>query len=165
MYHVERREAAGPFQLIVKHSDKLTVTTYEDTKVKPGILYTYRVLAHGVNMQHSPFSNEASALLTISTPDTTPPLVLITAPGDGASVGGTIEVKVRAEDQNGIKQVELRTDGTSRGFSSTPVEGRYRFMLDTKLYNNGQHTLTAIATDNAGNSATSAAVGIHVQNL
>jgi len=97
-------------------------------------------------------------------PDTTPPLVMIMAPGDGTSVSNTIEVKVRAEDANGVKQVELRTDGTSRGFSSTPVDGRYRFMLDTKIYKNGQHTLTAVATDNVGNSATSAAVGINVQN-
>ena len=165
MYHVDRRDASGPFITIVKHEDKLTATTYVDTKVKAGILYTYRVLAHGVNMQHSPYSNEANAVVPVNIPDTTPPLVMIMAPGDGSSVGGTIEVKVRAEDQNGIKQVELRTDGTSRGFSSTPVGDRYRFLLDTKIYANGQHTLTAVATDNAGNSATSAAVGIHVQNL
>ena len=95
-------------------------------------------------------------------PDTTPPTVSLTAPANGATVKGTITVSANAADNVAVASVQFKLDGANLGAADTTAP--YTFSWDTTNSSNGAHTLTATATDTSGNTATSAAVGVTVNN-
>jgi len=101
--------------------------------------------------------NAAAAMASITTPtaDTTPPVVTITSPANGATASGSLTVSVTATDAGGVASVTLYLDGALVG---TDVLSPYTFVLNTTPYTAGTHTLVAKATDVAGNVGTSAAV-------
>ena len=103
----------------------------------------------------------SSATLTVNL-DTTPPTVSITSPTSGATVSGTITVTALASDSVGVISVQLQVDGTNVGAVDTTSP--YNFSLNTATLTNGSHSLIALATDTAGNQATSAQVSIVVSN-
>ena len=112
--------------------------------------------------------NEATACAldgacTGAPPDVTPPAVSIAAPPAGATVTGTVTVSASASDNVGVAGVQFRLDGTNLGAEvSAPP---YTVAWTTTLAPNGTHTLTAVARDAAGNTATSAPVTVIVSNL
>ena len=57
---------------------------------------------------------------------------------------------VSATDNVGVVQVDLYVDGV---FLATDTSSPYSFAWDTTPASNGAHTLQAVATDAAGNSA------------
>ncbi|HEX8160456.1 MAG TPA: Ig-like domain-containing protein [Pyrinomonadaceae bacterium] len=93
--------------------------------------------------------------------DVAPPTVSITSPANGATVNGTVAVQIGAADNVGVTQVELYRDGVLIG---TKTAAPYSFNWDTGTVANGAHSLTGKAYDAGGNSATSAAVNVTVQN-
>jgi peptidoglycan/xylan/chitin deacetylase (PgdA/CDA1 family) len=95
-----------------------------------------------------------------SGPDTTAPTVSVTAPADGATVGGTYAVTASAADDRGVARVDFAIDGTVQGSDTTAPFG---YSWDTKAYSNGAHFVTATAYDAAGNSAASS-VSAYVYN-
>jgi len=97
------------------------------------------------------------------TVDNTPPTVSITSPADGATVSGTIDVKVDASDAtSGVAQVEFFVNGASIGVDTNGDDG-WSVSWDTTTVTNDSHTLTATATDAAGNAA-SDSVTVTVDN-
>ena len=101
------------------------------------------------------------------TVDNTAPAVSITNP-TGGTVSGTITVEASASDAtSGVAQVEFFvSDGTattSLGVDTDGVDGWF-VSWNTATIANGGYTLTATATDAAGNSATSAGVAMAVSN-
>ncbi|TLU59454.1 peptidase S8, partial [Thalassotalea litorea] len=80
--------------------------------------------------------------------DQTAPEVNITSPKQDAEVKGLFTVSVNATDNVAVKKVELYFNGQRIGadFSSP-----YSFSVDSSTVGDGEHTLTAIATDTAGN--------------
>jgi hypothetical protein len=96
-----------------------------------------------------------------SGPDTTNPTVSLTAPADGATVSGSVDVDASASDNVGVASVQFTVDGASIG---TDTSAPYSVSWDTRSVTNGSHTLRAIARDAAGNSATSAPVAVAVSN-
>lgn len=95
-------------------------------------------------------------------PDTTPPKVFVTSPVAGAIVSGTTVVSACASDRSGIAGVQFKLDGTN--LSGEDVSAPYSISWNTQTAANGSHTLTAVARDTAGNSATSAGVAVTVSN-
>jgi hypothetical protein len=96
-------------------------------------------------------------------PDTTAPTVSVSAPTAGATVSGSnVAVSATAADNVGVSGVQLRVDGVSLGNEDTTAP--YGATWDTTTVANGTHTLTAVARDAAGNSTTSAGVGVTVSN-
>ena len=93
--------------------------------------------------------------------DTTPPAVAIALPSAGSSVGGDVSVSGNASDNGTVSKVEVSVDGGSYG----PAQGTatWRYTLDTTSLSDGAHTVTARATDEAGNAAT-ARETVSVQN-
>ena len=95
----------------------------------------------------------------------TPPSVAITAPAAGATVSGnSVTVSASATALNGlaIAGVQFAVDSINQG---APVNASpYSITLDTTKLTNAVHILTAVATDSANNSATSAPVSITVNN-
>src|SRR6266850_56563 len=95
--------------------------------------------------------------------DTTPPSVSISSPAPGSTVSGTITVTADASDaESGVAGLQFRLDGTNLGVEDTTSP--YSVSLDTSTLLNGSHTLTAVARDQAGNQASSAAVNVVTRN-
>src|SRR6202035_5847610 len=95
--------------------------------------------------------------------DTTPPTVSITAPSAGATVSGTVAVTASATDNVGVASVQFQVNGSNLGSPITAPP--YTISWDTTTAANGTNSLTAVALDIAGNSATSAPVSVTVSNV
>ena len=91
-------------------------------------------------------------------PDTSPPTVSLSAP---ATASRTVTLTATVSDNVGVTQVEFRVDGTA---IATVSAAPFTTSWDTSTVADGPHTLTAIARDAAGNSATSADVQVNVRN-
>jgi len=94
--------------------------------------------------------------------DTTPPTVSVTSPGSGSTVSGPITVSANATDDIGVAGVQFQLDGGLLGAEDTTAP--YSVPWDTTTAGNGNHTLTAVARDGAGNTKTSSPVTVTVSN-
>ena len=95
--------------------------------------------------------------------DTAAPTVSITAPLNNATVSGTaVTFSANASDNVGVAGVQFKFDGVNLGTEDTTSP--YSLSIDTTTGINGDHTLTAVARDIAGNTKTSSAVAITVNN-
>ena len=94
--------------------------------------------------------------------DTTPPAVSISQPGGGTTVSGVVTVAATASDNVGVVGVQFQRDGANLG--SEVTAGPYLLSWATTTATNGNHTLSAIARDAAGNTRTSAVVTVAVNN-
>jgi peptidoglycan/xylan/chitin deacetylase (PgdA/CDA1 family) len=101
--------------------------------------------------------------------DTAAPTVSITAPADGSSYkrGTKVVVSASATDSgtgpgapSGVARVVFLLDGTTT--LATATASPYQFTWNTRKTFVGQHTLTAVSTDVAGNSATSAPITVNI---
>jgi len=99
----------------------------------------------------------------VSTP--TPPTVSITAPVTNSTASGKVAVSASATAFGTftVASVQFEVDGTNLG-SAVTLGPTYTITWDTTNYTNGSHTLTAIATDSGGNTATSS-IFITVNNV
>ncbi len=96
--------------------------------------------------------------------DTTPPIVSISAPANGATVsGGSVTVTATASDNVGVAGVQFKLDGANLGSEVTAAP--YSFSWNSTLATNGVHTLAAVARDAAGNTATATTVTVTVSNI
>ena len=134
-----------------------TTTSYNDTGRTPNTTYDYTVSANDAAGNDSPKSDVVSAK-TLA--DTTRPTVSVTAPADGATVSGTINVTATASDDVGVVGVQFLLDGNNLGAEDTTTP--YSVSWNTSTATNGAHVLTARARDAADNSTTSAARNVTV---
>jgi len=95
-------------------------------------------------------------------PDVTPPTVALTAPLPGTTVQHTITLQADATDDGLVAGVQFQVDGIAVGAEVLAAPYALSYRTDTLL--NGSHTVSALARDTAGNTATSAAVSIVVAN-
>jgi hypothetical protein len=93
--------------------------------------------------------------------DSTPPTVAITAP-TGGTVTGTVTVTADAGDDTGVTSVQFKRGNTNLGVPD--VAPPYSVSWDTTLAISGNESLTAVATDAAGNSTVSAPVTVVTAN-
>jgi hypothetical protein len=135
-------------------------TSYTDTTVGTATYY-FVVKAEDAAGNIGPASNQASATVT---GDTTPPTASITAPAGGATVSGaSVTVSATASDNIAVAGVQFKLDGTTN-IGAEDTISPYSVTWDTTAVPNGSHTLTAIARDGAGNTATSPGVTVTVSN-
>ena len=107
--------------------------------------------------------NMTTSAAVVVTVDNVLPTVSITAPPNGAFVRGTVTVSAAASDNVGVIGVQFKLDGASLGLEDTTAP--YSVAWNTATSLNGSHTLTAIARDAAGNTKTSLAVIVTVDNV
>ena len=110
-------------------------------------------------------ASSAAVTVTVSNgppPDTIPPSVSISAPGNGQTVSGTVTVSASASDNVGVADVQFQLDGVDGGTEDTAAP--YSVSWNTSGASNGSHTITAVARDAAGNHTTSAPVTVTVSN-
>jgi len=93
--------------------------------------------------------------------DRIPPTVSISAPAANASVTALVTVGATASDNEGVGSVQFRLDGSA--FGNDAMVAPYTASLNTWNFANGAHTLSAVARDWAGNTAT-ASVQITIAN-
>ena len=96
-----------------------------------------------------------SAPVTI-TVDNTAPTAAVTSPAAGASVSGTVALAATATDNVAVASVQFRVDNVNVGGADTtaPYTGSWNATA-------GPHSITAVATDTAGNVTTSPAVAVN----
>ena len=123
-------------------------------------------LADGVHLVSAAAVDQAgdmsacSAALALRV-DGTVPSVSLTAPAAGATVAGTVALDASAADAgSGVAKVDFQVDGVTK---STDSSSPYGYDWGSGSVANGAHTLTALATDVAGNTA-SVQVAVTVQN-
>jgi chitodextrinase len=95
-------------------------------------------------------------------PDTTAPNVAVVAPASGATVSGTTTVSATASDNVAVALVQFLLDGAPLG--EPKLSAPYTLAWNTTAASNGNHTLSAIARDAAGNTKTAASVSVVVSN-
>src|SRR6185503_1566894 len=85
-------------------------------------------------------------------------------PTAGQSVAGTITISATAADNVGVAGVQFKVDGTNLGAEDTSAPYQVSWNTTT-LPEDTNHTITAVARDAAGNSATSTPVTVLVDNI
>jgi glucose/arabinose dehydrogenase/chitodextrinase len=137
-----------------------TETSYNDTGLTASTTYDYTVSATDAAGNDSPKSAVRSATTLDPPADTTAPTLSLTAPANGATVSGTINVTADASDNVGVVGVQFLLDGDNLGAEDTTAP--YSVSWNTSTATNGAHVLTARARDAADNTATSAARNVTV---
>jgi chitodextrinase len=132
-------------------------TTYTDSSLNYGTSFSYKVTA----VDEADNESEASNILTVSTlPDTIPPVISLTTPTNNQTTNLTFPISATASDQFGVSEVQFYADTT---LISTITSAPYTFNWDSYAVHNGAHTITAVATDVAGNQATQS-ITINIDN-
>jgi hypothetical protein len=134
------------------------VTTFDARKVANGPHTLTAVATDAAGNR----ATSATVSVTVNNPDTTPPTVAMTSPVGGATLSGTVSVVASATDDVKMGSVQFRLNGANLGAAVSAAP--YGTVFDTTKVANGTHTLTAVATDAAGNQATSAPVSVTVNN-
>jgi hypothetical protein len=95
--------------------------------------------------------NAGQAVAAVSPSDQLP-TVQVTSPTDGDTVVGAITITASANDDEGVTQVEFFINGTSIAVDANGDDG-WSASWNTALYGDGNHSLTAIAADTIGQTA------------
>lgn len=98
-----------------------------------------------------------------------PPTVSIESPADGTTVSGTVLIEVDADDSDdsvGSLDVDVSIN-SGAWFTATynGATGFYEWDWDSTTVADGEHTITARATDSDGNLTTSGAITVTVDNV
>jgi chitodextrinase len=126
-------------------------TSYTDSGLTYNTAYSYTVTALDNAGNESPVS---TALAQNTLPDTTPPQVTLTAPGNGSSDSLTFGISATASDDLALSRVDFYADSTLiASITSAP----FAFNWNSYAVHNGAHTITAKAYDASGNTASDAA--------
>ena len=135
-------------------------TTWNTTAVANGS-HTLRAVAVDA-AGNSATSTGVTVTVNNTSPDTTAPSVSISSPGGGSAVSGSVTVSATASDNVGVTSVQFLLDGAALGAPDTTSP--FSVSWTTSSVANGVHALTAVARDAAGNSKTSAAISVTVNN-
>ena len=145
-------------------------TTTRDAALSTSHLQTLTGLTAGTTYHVRVRSSDAAGnartsgdfTFTTVAPDAVAPTVAVTAPSSGATVSGTVPLSATASDDVAVAGVQFAVDGAAVGAEDT--SSPYAASWSSLLVPNGPHTVTAVARDTAGNTATSSAVTVTVAN-
>jgi hypothetical protein len=131
-----------------------TGATYTDAGLAANTYY-YKVIARDAAGNASAPSDEATG-------DLLAPTVSVSQPAGGATVSGAVTLSANAADAIGVQSVQFRVDGVNVGPPDTTSP--YSTVWDSRATTNGSHTISAVATDPAGNTRTSTNVTVTLSN-
>ena len=104
-------------------------------------------------------SATSSAVTVTTSNDSTTPAVAITAPANGGTVTGTVDISASASDNVAVSRVDFYANGALLGSDSTAP---YSYSWDTAHVAGGSYTLSAKAYDAADNMQQSSDVVVTV---
>ena len=138
-------------------------TSYQDNGLSANTYYSYTVSAYDAAGNASAQSNVVYIkTLAINPQDISLPVVSLTSPTFGQSVSGTINITASASDNIGVIGVQFKVDGVN--IQNEDLVSPYNISLNTGMFVNGTHSITAVARDIAGNQNVSAAINITITN-
>ena len=105
-YELERRQVGATAWTLLSLTPPGTATNHTDTTVGVGVTYEYQVRAVGLGGS-SPSSNVVTVASPTTPLDTTPPIVTISSPSNGATVSGTVTVSAQATDNVAVEYLEI----------------------------------------------------------
>jgi hypothetical protein len=110
----------------------------------------------------------AQSTETVSAGDKTPPTTSVVMPSTGAALKGTEVLAASASDNVSVNNVQFAVTGgpltkSVVGLAAPSIYG-YLYEWNTTTVPNGTYTLQSVATDEAGNTASSAAIAVKVNN-
>ena len=155
-YIVYQGTTAGSYETPI---DVGNVTSYTVSDLEPDTTYYFAVTAHDTGGNESGPSNEVS-IHVAPPPDDTSPTVMLTSPTSGATLSGTVMLQAEASDDTEVAGVQFKMNGTNWGAEDTTAP--YVMAWDTTTATPGAYTLTAVARDAAGNTASSVSVQVTV---
>ncbi len=120
----------------------------------------YDIIVNVTNNLDTSFGGSDTAIYLVRSDDE-PPEVSITAPIDGSTVSGTVDITASATDNVGVTQVEFLIYGYP---ISSDSSAPYVYPWDTTNFNDGIYTISAKAYDGANNVGASTAVTVTVGN-
>jgi hypothetical protein len=101
-------------------------------------------------------------LTSATAPDTTPPVVFMTEPGNGSRPTGSVAVSATATDNVAVSGVQFLLDGVALNAEDTAAP--YTTTWNTSPVASGSHQLSARVRDAAGNGAVADPVSVSVDN-
>jgi hypothetical protein len=107
-------------------------------------------------------TSAAAIVVSVSRPDTTPPTVHVTQPANGATVSGSTVITAVASDDRAVTAVQFLLDGQPLG--APDAETPYAAAWDTTGATEGEHTVSAVASDAAGHQTAAAPVLVTIVN-
>ncbi len=107
-------------------------TSYVDNGLMEGVTYRYQVSANGVSGELSDLSAESPAA-TITAPDVTPPAVLATSPGAGASAVARVATITVTFSENLDPTTINTTTFTVKGAGGVTVPGTVTYTAATRV--------------------------------
>ena len=101
-------------------------------------------------------------------PDIAPPVVSLFSPGvvGSTTLTGLVSLTATAADDHDVAAVQFQLDGRAIGSALTldSPPTKYTLSWDSSSVPNGTYTLTATATDTAGNTTTSVGIAVTISN-
>jgi peptidoglycan hydrolase-like protein with peptidoglycan-binding domain/lysophospholipase L1-like esterase len=150
-------------------------TSYGSIATSTAYTTSHSLIAGGLNastLYHyeikstDPSGNVATSLdhtfTTSSVPDTTPPIVALTSPTNGATIEGTVTLSASSSDNVAVAGVTFRVNGVTIGSEDT--SGPYSISWNTTATSSGSYSIVAVARDTSNNFATSTPVTVTVDN-
>ncbi|RMF32693.1 MAG: hypothetical protein D6759_07915, partial [Chloroflexi bacterium] len=137
---------AGQYESEAIRTDPVTTHAVTLENLEPAT--TYHFVVRSSDASGNAGTSRDQSFRTAPLPDSTDPTLSLNDPGP---CQGVVTVTVSAADDTGVERVEFYLDG-ERIF--TDYSSPFELPLDTTLYANGEHTLTAVAFDFAGRQAT-----------
>jgi peptidoglycan/xylan/chitin deacetylase (PgdA/CDA1 family) len=138
-----------------------------DTTAPYGVNWNSTSATNGAHKLTAVATNSSSQSTTSSEVNVTvnnpsAPIVSITAPAASATVSGTQAVTANATSNVAITSVQFKLDGANLGAADTTAP--YSVDWNTATGTNGNHVLTAVATNSVNQSTTAANVTVNVSN-
>ena len=135
------------------------------TSLAPNTTYNWRVRSKDAAGNEAISAN--STFTTAAAPDTTNPTVTLTAPAANAIIAGTVTLTATASDNVAVAGVQFLLDGNTLGTEDTtsPYSMTWNTASGALATTSGPHSLAARARDTSGNTATTTAINIVVDNL
>lgn len=131
------------------------------TGIAPSTTYNWRVRSKDVAGNEAISAN--STFNTAATSDTTPPTATWSGPAANSVLAGTVTLSATASDNVAVGGVQFLMDGNP--LSSEDTTSPYSILWNTTTAASGTHTLQARARDTSGNTATTSAISITVDNV
>ena len=144
--------------------DPTLVTTHSVpiTGLAPSTTYNWRVRSMDAAGNETVSANSTFATAAVS--DTTAPTVAWSGPPANSILLGTVTLTATASDNVAVGGVQFLLDGNTL-LGTEDTTSPYSFSWNTTTASNGTHTLQARARDTSGNTATTAAISVTVDNL
>jgi uncharacterized membrane protein len=128
--------------------------SHRDTTVGVAITYDYRVRAVGV-AGPGPWSGQITVTSPATPLDTTPPVVVLVSPNDGANVSGIVPVSATATDNVAVEYLEIsfwnQYTGQEVIIGSASGSGSLAANWDTRTLTPATYRVRAFAYDTMGN--------------